>query len=169
MKKILLSVALGISLIAGQNVQAQKLQIPQKCKLENKQDYQTHEKDVLACINWLERTPLGKEEDTRKEASQFVITWVSGSPYVVLKVSSYVLRLSEVDKEMLLLFMGGGTRYQIQSKDTSSLPTNMAGLQAVMRYYKGDNGAAKNDLMDSLIVMDGQGKLSSWVKTKMFE
>jgi hypothetical protein len=49
---------------------AQEFEVPKDYSLKKKEDYTKYEKDIIACINWLEETPLNQQEQKRKAANK---------------------------------------------------------------------------------------------------
>lgn len=165
MKKYILFITI-ISLCLSTAASAQ-LKIPDYRKFDKSTNYAAYEKDILNCITFLENTPLQKDRDSlTTEANMFLLAWLSGSPKVVITLSSYTTKICATDNQLLAIFLGGAARYQILSKDTSEIPTQVAAIQAIIKYYKGDNGAAPNDFIDSLVEINKQDQLATWLRKK---
>ncbi|AHJ97161.1 hypothetical protein Hsw_1566 [Hymenobacter swuensis DY53] len=130
-------------------------------------DYAQYEPQVIAAVNWLEKTPLSQQPALRKETDQFLFQWISGSAAVSVQLQKYVADLAGQDSELLMLFMGGWARYQLQhpeAKDTVQL--NTEGIRTMLRAYKA-GGFRKNKQLEELTKMDSNGTLADWVKKQL--
>lgn len=108
--------------------------VPRNYSLNSVQEYKNLETKVLETIDWLETNPL--DHGLRKEANRFLLAWTAGAPNVMIKIRSYSINYYENNTDLLLLFMGGWTRYTLQhNDDKTELPGALAGLRCAMRYY----------------------------------
>lgn len=116
--------------------QAQDFNVPENYKLEKAEDYAPYEDDVIACFDWLMQTPIDEEAGKRKEANAFLLKWVMGSPTVSIGIDGEIVSFAD-NGELLLIFIGGWTKYALQNKDeVNALSGNLAGIEAVLAFYK---------------------------------
>jgi len=167
MKKLLLFLPLAL-LLALPAAQAQSsYQAPTGYSLQTADDYTEYEPQVVATVNWLEKTPLGQQPELRKQADQFLFQWISGSSSVSVQLQKYVADLAGQDSELLMLFMGGWARHQLQHpevKDPAVL--NTEGIRTMLRAYRA-GGFKKNKQLDELTKLDSKGTLAEWVKKQL--
>lgn len=134
---------------------------------EVKQEFIDTEPNVIATINWLENTPFDVDKNERKEQNAFLLGWLTGSPTVTIEISSLVLELTKVHPEMLMIFMGGWTKYALThdySKD--KLQGNLAGIRSCIKVYQ--NGDLKKDKkILKLIELEENGALEKWVSDQL--
>jgi len=167
MNRILLCIFFATGFFIAGNAAAQTLNIPQNPKLEKESDYAAYNKDVIACINWLEQTPVDKDPETRREANRFLMQWIQGSPDVTITIHDYVAKFSEVSPEFLMMFMSGWARYVLEHKDQDELAGNMAGVQSVLKLYDISKNIPRNDDMDKLAKLSKEGRLKAWIQQQL--
>lgn len=136
---------------------------------ETKEDYKTNEPKVIATVDWIENTPINENEELHKLQYGLLIQWISGSPTVTLSLQNYVMEYAKKNSELLIVFMGGWTRYALQNEyTTDALQCNLAGVMSMIKVYKA--GKLKKDKkMDELVKLEADGKLESWLKDQIKE
>lgn len=132
-----------------------------------KEEFIASEKKVLATIDWLENTAINQEQEKRKLQNAMLVSWLTNSPTVTLEINADVLTFTKKNVDLLIIFMGGWTRYSLQngySKD--AVQGSIAGIKSAIKVYK--TGLLKKDKeMQKLVDMDEKGELEAWVKTKL--
>ncbi len=145
---------------------AQSFELPKNIDLSKPENYNRYEKDVINCVNWLEKNPAS--DGKQKDAVKFLIEWVSGCPYITLNVDQRVLPFAEDHPEMLIYFMGGWTKFALEHKsDTSSIHGTVAGLKSIIKMYKANASAPRDASIDKLVSLNDKGKLEEWVATQL--
>ena len=148
------------------NVFAQTYEVPKGYVLKAKEDYAKYEQDVINTVDWLQQTPWGEQDDKRKDANTFLIAWITGSPNVSITVGKSLLKLSDKNKDRMLTFMGGYTKYALQHKDTpNNNLANAAGLRELIAKYQMEKNHVKDKAVEKLIQIDSDGKLDAWAAT----
>jgi hypothetical protein len=156
MKTLLL---LPLFLLIALMVQAQDFNIP---KYKNKEDYSTHQADVLQAIQWLKTHPLDHAQ--RKQANAYVMKWAEGSPSVKVVLRGYVLSLSEKNPDFLMLWIAGWVEYALENTDSySEDEANHQAVKTVVEYYMAGHGAKKDNKLDKLVKQHSKGELKEWV------
>jgi hypothetical protein len=144
---------------------AQHYEPPANVKYNKPEDYKKYEKDVLRCIEFLETSPLTDSLD-RTRANGFLMNWLTGCPYITVSIEAYLLQLVTINKDFLGIFMAGWTKYAIQNpKERDEIKGHLAGLHAIIKYYKENKSAKKDKLVDRIVKADDEGKLREWVDT----
>lgn len=162
MKKLL---SLLLVCVALGNAYAQDLNIPAIDDIKSEADYARYEKDVIACANWLENTPLNQDREKRTQANAFMVKWISGSPAVSIGIDEMVTKLADKNEQLLVLFMAGWTRYALEnnySKDSQK--GYLEGLKSVINVYKKGIDIKKDKDVEKLAELQGKGELEAWVK-----
>ena len=129
-----------------------------------KEEFISSEKKVLATIDWLENTPMNQEQDKRKVQNALLIAWLTNSPTVTLEINADILTFTKKNPELIVIFMGGWTRYSLLN-DYSSDTVNgsIAGIKSAIKVYK--TGFLKKDKeMEKLIQKDENNELENWAK-----
>lgn len=131
------------------------------------EEFKASEKKVLATIDWLESTPINEQRDKRDFQNAALLTWITNSPTVTVEVNADILTFIKKNPDLLVIFMGGWTRYSLQnnySKDV--VEGTIAGLKSAIKVYK--TGLLKKDkAMQAYVDMDDKGELESYVKSKL--
>ena len=163
MKNFLFIFFLGVSLTG---LRAQEYQIPKNYELIKAEDYAKYEQDIIKTFNWLMETPANIQTDKRKEASTFLIKWISGSPTVMIEIKAEIVNFMESNPEQLIIFMGGWCKYALETKDFSNkVNGNLAGLESVIAYYTKNREVLKKDKnIEKFMKMKEKGTLQEYVK-----
>lgn len=168
MKKFTLLFALFL-LAAGPAAIAQTMAYkpPTGYTLQRPDDYDEYKPDIVKTVNWLETTPINKEVEKRREATRFLFQWISGAPDVSVQMQKYVADLTAQEPELLLLFMGGWARYQIQHPEVKDpVVLNTEALKTVLKGYK-LGGVKSNKQLDMLSGLNAKGTLIDWVRKQL--
>ncbi len=163
-KTLALAVLLfGITQLAA----AQSFQVPQNYLLVNKTDYAKYEKDVIACVDWLETTPVNQQTEKRKEANRFLLRWVSGSPNVDIALSQKIPGFSK-NPDLMMIFLGAWTKFDIEHPDQpkDEVAGNIASIKSVIKVYRANlgKGIRKDRDVQKMIKLEKKGKLEEWVR-----
>ncbi len=147
----------------------QDFSVPTNYKLQKTEDFKKYEKDIIACVNWLETSPLNKEPEKRKEANAFLLAWITGSPNVSVGINANIVNFNEKNAAMLLIFMGGWTKSVLESKtqQNDQVNGNVAGLKSVIKVYKMGNGIVKDKKVERLMGIEEKGGLTKYVEEQL--
>ena len=147
-----------------QNTKAQQLltELP-----VTKEQFIASEPNVLATIDWLENTPFNQEQDKRKQLNATFIAWLTNAPTVTLEINADVLTFTKKNPDLLVIFMGGWTRYALQNNYSKDITAGtIAGIRSAVKVYK--TGLFKKDKeLQSLVDLEEKGELENWVKNKL--
>lgn len=164
MKKIHLFSILFIAVIS--KATAQSYEVPKDYVLKTKEDYSKYENDIINTVDWLQQTPWGEQYEKRKEANAFLIAWITGSPNVSISVAAPLMKLVDKNKDLLIAFMAGYTKYALQHKDApNNNLANAAGLRELITKYQMEKSHVKDKNVEKLIQLDKDGKLDTWAAT----
>lgn len=169
-------------LIGCQLLSAQSFEVPQNYRLNIKDDYTFYEPDIVKCVDWLITTPVNQEKEKRKEASAFLLKWVSGSPNIHINLDVNILQNIKDDKvpDYILIFIGGWVKDAIETNNRQNtmrqsvgdmdglLAGNVAGFEAVVSFYNNNKGLLpQNESIAKLCKLQKKGKLEAHVKKLM--
>ena len=153
-----------ISIIAfwGISLFAQEFQIPQNYNLVKAEDYAPYEQDVINSVKWLADIPINQNVGKREEANAFLMKWMLGSPNLKIVVHPEIVTFSS-NPEMLIAFLGGWTKYSLETKDYSNqLKGNIAGIEnAIFVYNKNKKIIGKDKNIEKYIKLQSKGKLEN--------
>lgn len=165
MKKQFLLLAFGL-VLAGTAV-AQTYQAPTGYTLKAAEDYALYNAQVIEAVNWLEATPPTKEAAQRQPTNQFLMQWMTGTPAVSVQLQEYTAEITTKDPNLLMLFLGGWSRYQLQHPETKdAVLLNTEAVKTVLKGYQA-GGYKRNKKIESLIALNDKGTLTDWVKTQL--
>lgn len=161
-----------IFLLAVSTAFAQMSPVPKSYSLKTPEDYKKHESDVINVIDWLERTSWGPKNTERPYADAFLMAWLSGSPTVNIELGDDILlKIMEKNKDLLVSYMGGYTRYALQNRQAdNSVDANkakLAGFKALLAKYNIEKSRTKDKNVEMLAQLDSEGKLEEWINTEL--
>ncbi|UOQ74460.1 hypothetical protein [Hymenobacter cellulosilyticus] len=166
MKKHILLLALGLLTCSGAAL-AQTYSVPTDYSFQAPADYARYDNQVIETVKWLEVTPQGKEAAQRQAANRFLLQWMTGTPAVSVQLQDYVGKLVGKEPDMLMLFMAGWSRYQLQHPDEKdAVVLNTEGLKTVLKGYQA-GGFKRNKQLETLVPLQEKGTLSDWVKGQL--
>lgn len=163
-KKLFALLTIIVSLTFSQNLFGQDLlsKLP-----STKEEFAASEKNVIATIDWLEKTPFNTEENKRKNQQALLFTWLSNSPTVTVELDENIVTFMKKNPDLLITFMGGWTKYCLQnnySKD--KVQGSIEGIKSVIRVYKSQT-LKKDKEVEKYIALEEKGELENWVKSTL--
>lgn len=134
---------------------------------ETKEQFIASEKQLLATIDWLENTPFDQEEKKRLQQKALLVAWLTNSPTVTLEINANVLTFTKKNPDLMIIFMGGWTRYALQNEySKDNIKGSLAGIKSTIKVYKALS-LKKDKEMQKLIELEDKGELENWVKKEM--
>jgi Flp pilus assembly protein TadD len=136
----------------------------QGIKLKTDEDFAKNEPLVLKAYDWLLNTPVGEKPETRKQINAFLMQWMTGAPNVSIEIKQEIVPYMDCG-ECLMIFMGGFTKYALETKDFSKLKANIAGTAAVIKFYNANKkqlGVQKE--IEKFIKLKNKNKLEKYLK-----
>ena len=157
---------LALLMFDGFIANAQDFEVPKNFNPKTKDDFAAFEKDVIACVNWLETTPPDQNIEKRKDAGAFLIQWISGSPTVTISLDAQaVVKVTDKNPQLLVLFLGGWTRYALQNNYSKDIYKGYyEGLKSVVGVAKKSAGLKKDKDLDKVVAIYDKGELENWIK-----
>ena len=164
--KIAFTLILGMFILT---TNAQKFEVPKNVKMDKAEDFEQYHQDVLACINWLQETPINKEEKKRKDASAFFLRWVTGTPYITMKIYTGTLFYVEDNPDLMTIFLGGWTKYALENPEEKDdqVEGNLAGIKAVIAFYEANKKNLKRDKQLEKLAKKDDASLREWVQEQL--
>lgn len=161
MKKYLF---IALCLLLVQGVRAQKLVVPAIPGSIEKEGYAQYVPDVMNCIDWMKTH--APSEQGQKDASAFVLWWLSGSPDIRMELNSDVVKFE--NGSLLMILLGGWAQYAIQQKDNDQVKGCYAGLETALGYYEQyKDELGKDKGAEKLLKMRKKGTLKEFVEKGM--
>ncbi len=168
-KAILVCLLCVNTLWAFAQTAAPTFEVPENAQLEKAEDCDRYDKDILACINWLNATPVDQQKEKRQAANQFFILWLTNTSKVSAVVHSYLTPLTDKNPPLLLAFLTGWTKFALENPtDKDEIKPHVAAIKNLLKIYQ-DNPKAlkKNKKVLELIKMDAANGLEAWVKKQI--
>jgi hypothetical protein len=133
-----------------------------------KEEFTASELRVINTVNYLETTPIDKQGDAWRIQAALLVAWLTNSPEVTIEVNAKTATFVKKNPELLMIFMGGWTRYVLQNGySRDKIQANVAGIKSAIRVYKLGNGLKKDKEMEKLIKLDDAGGLEVWVSGQL--
>ncbi|PWJ42829.1 hypothetical protein [Sediminitomix flava] len=111
----------------------QKFKIPKRVVYKSEEDYHKYQDEILACIDWLDRTPIGLFKSKRKATIKFMMTWVEGAPHIKAPISHEALQYIDENPELMFAYISGRVRYEITEQDYEG--GHIEGLRSILLWY----------------------------------
>lgn len=134
-------------------------------QLEEKEDYKKSEDVFLESYDWLLKTPVNEDPAKRKNANAFLLTWLSGSPYVTIEVGEKVITTFEDCPDCLMIFLGSWSKYTIETKKYSGEKAKLTAVNEVLSFYEKNKAAlGKSKELEKLKKLKAKNKLKTYLK-----
>lgn len=135
---------------------------------KTKEEFTASEPKVISTVNYLESTPIDKQGEAWKAQAALLVAWLTNSPEVTIELDAKTTRIGQRNPELLIVFMGGWTRYVLQNGySRDRVQGTVAGLRSAIRAYKMGNGFKKDKEMEKLIKLDEGNGLEGWVMEQL--
>lgn len=166
MKKRLVFLIMILFVFGINQIKSQNFEVPKDYVLEAKDDYSKYEKDIIACANWMENSPLDKDVAKRKDVNTFFMKWLTGTPTVSVSISAdLVVKYTEKNPDLLMIFMAGWTRYSLENNYSKDQQNGyFEGYKSIINVYKKGFGIKKDKNLEKLIKIYDKGELENWIK-----
>ncbi|MGV6860373.1 MAG: hypothetical protein ACWA41_01300 [Putridiphycobacter sp.] len=147
---------------------SQEFRVPKDYVLEEKEDFASYQDDFLKGVNWLFKHSVSDDEKKRHKIEKFVTEWIAGSPTVTVELNFDVAPFIRYS-DFRVMYMGAWAKNAIEhDKYGDVLGNTLAGINAMMAYYKKFNG----DLitiksLEKYIKLERKDKLVPYIKKKL--
>ena len=148
---------------------SQDFTVAKDYELDAKEDYKPYEPQIKEAIDWYLNNTLSADPKKRMEVAQFYMKWITGSPDVSIGIDPRVITFLEPNKELLLVFMMGWTKYALENDYSEDIVQgNKAGVETVVNFYKNNRGFLKKDKeIEKYEKLMAKGKLEDDIKKKL--
>ena len=117
MRKLALFLFLFFSVIV--NSSAQEFPNLSNIKLKKRSHYVTAEPEILKLVNYLFETPIDPKNYARKEAGEFLIKWMNGTPEYVFILEEKETKYFNTDADLMLMYMTSLTKFMLENKSVT--------------------------------------------------
>ncbi len=139
-------------------------------KLTKKTHFKEVEPVVLKVTDYLFATPVNHKNISRKEAGQFLIKWMNGTPFDTFILEESETDFFNTDTELMLMYMAGLTKYTLEHKSITNQKEKILGtMQLVLPYLdKQDNKKAWSKELWQLVDSYKTNKLEAFLKRDVY-
>ena len=142
-------------------------------------DFRDAEPMVIQNILWLEENPLANESNDTKAISEYVIEWLSESPYITVRFDEvftsgiiYDRRYKYADKFRVTYLFGKSLHVMLNPSKADEGLACIRGVEGMIRVYeellKFDSEAKRKEL-DNYLRLYKNGQLESYVRSQLNE
>ncbi len=147
---------------------SQEFTVPALYSFESAEDYALYEQAVIDGVDWLINTPINEHAEKRKEVSTFLMQWLVGTTTVSITVNDIAVPFMGQTPELLIIYIGGWTKYSIQNKDKDPVSCSLAGVEDAISFYKKNRKIIpKEKDVESYIKLQEKGTLREYVAKNM--
>jgi hypothetical protein len=158
----------GCTSVEKGQVSGNEFTVPSNYSFESENDFRRYEPNILECINYLKNAPVNDLSNNRKKINSFFMDWLTGVPYVHIKINSSVMELCKENSNFLIIFMAGWTEYALLNpNDKNEANGFLAGIETIIDVYKKGNGVKRDPNIQNLINIQNQGNLLNWVNERI--
>lgn len=146
----------------------EKENAPVDLTMETAADYERLEPLVIKAYDRLRSSPVDQAPEERKQLGAFLLQWITGSPSVSIEISEGLVPYID-QADLLVIFMGGWTKYELQNKGSSKKDQSaLFATEEVIGFYKANVKAlGKNKEVEKLAKMQEEGKLKAHIRSVM--
>ena len=144
---------------------------------QTEEDFRAVEPIVLENIEWLENHPLATPSNDTKALTEYVLNWLSGTPYIAVKYDEIFLdRLANSKKykfgeKFRITYLFGKSYYMInnqsEASEISACSRGIEGMVAVYAELKKVDSSVHHGMLEKYSRLLKTGKLESYVKTTL--
>ena len=148
---------------------AQEFEPPRHYQFDTAGDYTFYLPEVVKGMEWMRNNPRTTAVEKRQKTEDFIIKWIYGSPSVYVVLEQYAMRLSTRNADLLVSFLFGYAKYQIDHPTEKNLiPANLQGIEYLLKDYEDNQKTFKRDvLIERALDLRNQGKLAEWVESQV--
>ena len=107
-------------------------------------------------------------KESRKPANAFVVNWIPGSPDVTVTLGSALIKYTDKNPELLVIYLGNYAKYAIQHKaDFNKTQADLAAVKALIDKYNKETTHKRDKGIEKLAQIDQDGKLEDWIKSDL--
>ncbi len=149
---------------------SQHCEVPEKYVLAEADDYAEYEEQIMACSKWLIETPLGENKRKRKEASTFLMKWVTGAPNVSVILAEGLPPMDKSNPELSIIFLAGWTYYALENEESTKEECALYALETFLDFYEENKDELNHSKeIKKLLKIRKKGKLEDYVENILKE
>lgn len=155
---------LGLMVWLGSTIYGQSCRVPKSYNFRCEADYAEHASEVKECMHYLASKPMHQERVFRSSALIYVLSWLEGSPQVVVKTYSEFLVFEEECPDLVAEFVYMLALNMISLGRPSDAEVHLRSLQSLIDLHKKSEGPVCPSL-DKLAAMSAS-EMETWVSVQ---
>ena len=135
---------------------------------ESETDFRRTEQTLLKHYEFILNNPAEEGTTNRLNSCQYILDWVSTCPYITVQVTQKLVPYMTYG-ESLIVFMGGWTKYCIESGDCSEKWQGcLAATHDVLDYYFANKGElGKNKDLEKMVKRNKKDRLEQYIRNNI--
>jgi hypothetical protein len=133
MRKIILFLFLFFSTVIYSY--AQEFPNLKNIKLNKKSHFKSAEPEVIKLVNYLFETPIDTKNHSRKEAGEFLIKWMNGTPDYIFVLEDKETAYFNTDADLMLIYMASLTKFMLENKSEKNQNAIILGAMKLALTY----------------------------------
>lgn len=167
MKRVFVTLAI---LLFGGILSAQTFVIPKDYVLNSPEDFRKYEQQIIQCIEYLYQTPMNKDVVNRKNASEFFIKWIYGTPDIEIVVYKKIIPFIK-NEPLFEVFLCGYVSKELELKSSNRvLDCYINGITYAVQFNeKNRKFLRRSASVEKYTRLYKKGKLEKYLKIKLEE
>lgn len=144
---------------------------------ETVDDYKAEEANIVNNIIWLENNPIATEQNDTKALSEYIINWLSNTPYLSVILDGVFLESLMNNKKFKyfekfkVTYLFGKSIYAIQHQDDpDEVKASVRGIEGMITVYKElklVDPSLHNGVLEKYSRLSHKGKLENFVRNQL--
>lgn len=134
-------------------------------KLNKKSHFKSAEPEIIKLVNYLFETPIDTKNYSRKEAGEFLIKWMNGTPDYIFVLEDKETVYFNTDADLMLVYMASVTKYMLENKSEKDQKAIVLGAMKLALTYlnQQENKKTWSNLLWQLNDANLNGKLTTFL------
>lgn len=133
-------------------------------KLKEKEDFTANEANAIKAIDYMLSSPINDQDHDRKACTRFIIRYAEGSPFVSVKLESYIGKVYKKNLDLLSMYIGLWVKSSIINKEGKEADHELYTMTEIYKYAEAGNGIKITETLTSLINAGNDKKIEEWIK-----
>lgn len=140
-------------------------------------EFKAEEPNIVKNIVWLENNPIATEQNDTKALSEYIISWLSNTPYLKVVLDGVFLESLMNNKQFKyaekfkVTYLFGKSLYIIEHQDNpDEISASTRGVEGMVTLYKElklVDPSLRNSVLEKYTRLSQKGKLESYVRDKL--
>lgn len=140
-------------------------------------EFKAEEPNIVKNIIWLENNPLATEQNDTKALSEYIISWLSNTPYLSVILDGIFLesimnnRKFKYAEKFKVTYLFGKSLYVIEHQDKpDEVMASVRGIEGMVTVYKELkrlDTSLRNGVLEKYSRMKEKGKLKAYVRDRL--